>query len=97
MPVGATYTKDEINNTAGQIARQVFAAFESVEQFKVFLDTKPDADLIALSFTQAEVTLLKSAIGDLEQLSNIFLGQVNLASVKDFTTFAKQLIGTGLY
>lgn len=97
MPVGASISQAEINASAGQIARQVFAALDKVEQFKAFLDTKTDPDLVALGFVQADVNVLRSAIGDLEQLSNIFLGQVNLASAKDFRTFAKQLIGTGLY
>jgi len=97
VPVGATATKDEINNTAGQIARQVFAALNNAEQFKAFLDTKTDQNLLDLSFAQADVNTLRSAVGDLEQLSNIFLGQVNLSVAKDFTTFSKLLIGVGLY
>jgi hypothetical protein len=97
VAVGAILTSAEINSTASQVARQVFAALDKVEQFKAFMDTKTDPELVTLGFVQADVNLLRSAMSDLAQLSSIFLGQVNLSVAKDFRTFAKQLIGTGLY
>jgi hypothetical protein len=85
----------EINTQAGVVARTVFSALDQAEKFQAWLLTMPDATLTAApySMTQADVTLIKSTFTDLNQLSTIFKGTVNLASAKDFRAFSKQLIG----
>lgn len=94
---GVPVTAVEVNTTASQIARQVFASLSHVQRFQEFLLATPDATLIALGISSDDVAIIKSAFTDLEQLRTIFEGSVNLAVAKNFRTFSKQLLGTGLY
>lgn len=104
MAVGDQPTHAEINAVALQIVRQVYQASANVVRFKAYLDATTDAAIIALptggatALVQADVTLLKSAMADMNQLMfSIFTGAANLASAKDFRTFAGQILGPGLY
>jgi hypothetical protein len=104
MAVGDQPTHAEINATALQVVRQVYQASVNVQRFQAYLNATTDAAIIALptggatALVQADVTLLKSAISDLNQLMvTIFTGAGNLASAKDFRTFAGQILGPGLY
>lgn len=98
VAVGASVTAADINSTSAQLVRMVFSALTSVQQFKEgCLDTLTDADLIMLGYTAGEVALLRSAVGDLDQLRDLWDGGATLAVAKDFRVFAKRLLGTGLY
>lgn len=98
MAAGRQLTKDTINADAGSIARSVFAGLNAVVQFKTWLDSITDANLIAVyGFLQADVDDLRSGFSDLNQLSTIFNGTANLAVAKDFRAFAKRLNGDGLF
>lgn len=90
---GYIVTADNVNNRAGSVAALVRDALEEAAAFKAWLDTKPDADLVTLGMLQADVTTVKSAMGDLNQLQTIYLGTANLSVAKDFRTFAKLLVG----
>lgn len=93
--VGLSVTKADIDAIAGATARSVNVVFRDVVFFKAYLDTKTDGDLIALGYVQAEVDSLRSAFGDLKQLTDIFNGAATLGVAKDFKTFAKRLWGLG--
>jgi len=69
-----------------------------IERFQTYLVATVDATLLAApySYSQAEINLLKSAYTDMTQLIAIYRGTQNLSVAKDFRTFTKQLIGTGL-
>jgi hypothetical protein len=97
MAVGLTITKDEIDKRAGDIARSFQRSFEDVGTLKGFLDATPEADLIALGYTSAEVASLKTAWNDLAQLTTIWAGQAALAAPKDFREFVRRLWGVGAF
>lgn len=98
MTVGASKTRMDIDATAAQVARQLFSAFEAVKQFKAWLDTQVNADLEALGYSAYDVAVLKSALADLDDLAKAFDGTLpNRPLPYAYQTFAKQLLGTGLY
>ena len=97
MSVGLPVTKSEIDTRAGDIARAFQKQFEDVATMQGYLLQTPDADLVALGFTSDEVTSLKSAFTDLEQLSRIWVGAEALAAPKDFRTFVRRLWGVGAF
>lgn len=97
MSVGLAVTKAEIDSRVGDLARNFQRNFQQVEILKLYFDATVDADLVALGYTSGEVAVLKTAINDLNQLHDIWLGNVNLAVAKDFTTFVKQLWGLGAF
>lgn len=95
MAVGITVTKGEIDQRMGDIARSFQKVFKEHAILKSFLDSKLDADLVALGYTAGEVAVLKSAAADLTQLQTISVGTASLVTPKDFTTFLRQLWGVG--
>lgn len=97
MSVGLPVTKLEIDTRAGDLARAFQRGFAQTETLKDYLDATLDADLIALGYTQAEVTNLKTAVNELHQLFTIWTGAANLASAKDFRTFVKRIWGLGAF
>ena len=94
---GLPVTAAEINNVAGSLIRGLFASMKSVTQFKAFLDTKSENDLVLLGFTTAEVAILKSAFVDLAALVAVFEGTGTRTPAYDHRTFSKLLIGVGVY
>lgn len=94
----AVYTidKNTVNARVGSLAQQVDGALLRIQQFKLFLDTIPDATLIsAYGYVQADIDVIRSSLVDLEQLRTIYQGTANLAVAKDFRAFAKQLYAFG--
>lgn len=94
---GISVTKADVNSAVGVCARTMFSAVQQIRQHKTWLDTQTDANLIALGFVQAEVDQIRSAMTDLDKLRTIFEGTATQASTYDFRTFAKLMIGVGLY
>jgi len=97
MSVGLAVTKQEIDGRAGDVARSFQRAFHDVGTLKLFLDATPDADLVALGYTQGEVTTLKTAINELAQLGTIWTGAAALPVAKDFRIFVQRLWGVGAF
>jgi len=97
MSVGLPVTKAEIDTRAGDIARAFQRAFEDVLTMQTYLEATPNADLIALGYTDPEVATLKTAFADLTQLSRIWSGLDALPAPKDFRTFVRQLWGVGAF
>ena len=95
MAVGLPTNKLDIDPKAGSIAVRLRDVFQEIQYTQAWLAGQPDADLVALGYTQAEVNTLKSALSDLDQLRTIFTGNATLATAKDFRTFAKRLCGLG--
>lgn len=97
MSVGITYTKAQIDGTAGNLARDFENAIVPLERFAQWLQATPDATLISLGYVQAEVNTLKSAyVTDVLTLIAIYRGTSNLATARDFRTFLHQLWGAGI-
>lgn len=97
MPVGLPVTKQEIDTRAGDIARAFQRAFDDVGTMQGFLLATPNADLVALGYTDQEVATLKTAFTDLAQLATIWTGNATLDVAKDFRTFVRQLWGVGAF
>lgn len=97
MSVGLAVTKAEIDTRAGDCARSFQRSFAQVVTLKAYLDATPDADLITLGYSQAEVTNLKTAVGELNQLMTIWNGTANLAVAKDFKVFVSRIWGLGAF
>lgn len=93
MAVGLDANKAEIDSAAATCALQMRETFAAVARLQTYLAATADATLVGLGYTSGEVATLKSAIADLNQLRTIYEGTANLASAKDFRTFAKQLTG----
>lgn len=97
MSVGLVVTKVEIDSRAGDLARSFQRAFLHIPILKSYLDATPDSDLIAMGYTQTEVTNLKTAINELNQLMTIWNGTVNLTVAKDFKVFVSRIWGLGAF
>ena len=95
MPIYLT-DKPTINGRVANLVTTLDATFQRIQQFQAWIQTVPDANLIsAYGYVQADLDVIHSALGDLEQLRTIYQGTVNLAVAKDFRTFAKQLYPFG--
>jgi hypothetical protein len=97
MSVGLAVTKLEIDQRSGDCTRAFQRAFQQVATLKAYLDATVDADLIAMGYTQTEVTNLKTAITELNQLSTIWNGTANLSVAKDFKVFVSRIWGLGAF
>ena len=95
MSVGLNPSRGEIDQQAGIIARDLDSATSRCLDFKSYLDGKQDAELVALGYTQEDVTLLKSAYTDAAKLAAIFRGVTSDAAVYDYRTFLRQIWGFG--
>lgn len=97
MSVGLPVTKTEIDTRAGDIARAFQKSFEDVLTMQTYLEATPNADLVALGYTDQEVATLKTAFADLTQLGTIWNGSASLPEPKDFRVFVRQLWGVGAF
>lgn len=97
MSVGFTATKADIDARAGQLAMAVRDDLLRAAQFCDLLNDTSifanDAALIALGYTQAEVTVLRAAFTDLKALYNLAHAAGTQASPNDFFFNAKHLTG----
>jgi hypothetical protein len=94
VAVGFPLLKTDIDNRAGSLVVQLRDTFEKIRLFKAVLDAfAADADLIALGYNQADVTLLRAAIFDLDKLRQVGVAGATQASVNDFWFSAKKLTG----
>lgn len=95
MSVGLPKARADVDDRAGSLAISLRNTFESIDQFKLFLDAMPDAELTTppYNYTTQEVAYLKSAYNDLAKLGRIYRGELDQSPPYDFTTFAKYLTG----
>lgn len=93
MSLGFPTTKLEIDSRAGQLALTLRDDLTQIQNFKAWLDTQTDAQLIALGYVQAEVNTLRSAYVDLDQLRQVFQGVATRTPAYDYRTFSKLLVG----
>jgi hypothetical protein len=99
MAAGRSVSVAEFNNVWGGLAGNLHAVLKNIEQAQTVLAGYTSADLVALGFVQADADTLKSAAGDMADLAGIFRGaaSTHLTGTYDYRTFAKRLLGTGLY
>jgi hypothetical protein len=95
VSVGYATDKNQVDLISGQISRQIEQWAPDAIKFKAWLDTMPDEDLQAAPFnyTADEVALLKSAMADLAELANVYLGKATVEAARDFGQFSRRLAG----
>ncbi|SRR6266568_507931 len=99
MSVGYPVTKADFDAMSGRLAQSVRDDLYACSRFCALLQSSPwaDANLIALGYTQAEVTTLKAAFTDLGgtgiSLYNIAHGGALPGGPNDFFFNAKLLTG----
>lgn len=98
MSVGRGITKNDIDQRASAVVEQVWNALNEANKFALLLANTNiianDAALIALGYTQAEVTLLRAAINDLGSANGLWgvaHNQKTVTSTNNFFFNAQQL------
>jgi hypothetical protein len=90
MPIvqaGKQFTADDLSRTAGELASQLRDLLQDGNDFRIQLESFPDADLITLGLTQEQINAIKGFfVGDLPTLYNAFAA----------STWVKQLLGLGV-
>jgi hypothetical protein len=93
MPVGIPVDKSTLDTTAGRTVLQLAQTFDQVVRLKNWLDAKTDAELLALGYVAAEITLLRASFTDLSNLVKVARGQGTQAAANDFFFNARKLTG----
>ena len=96
MTVGYPINKDVINSRAGYLIVTLRQVFEGIETMKGVLDRYTTQDLVDMGFDEAtlsEVSTLKSAFTDLNNLAQIANNNGTQATANDFFFWADKLTG----
>lgn len=93
MSIGLVTTKQNLDNDIGLVSLALRNAFRRIEQLRHYFLITPDATLVALGYTQAEVTTIKSAFVDGDTLRLIWEGTNALPVAQDFRVNMDQLAG----
>jgi hypothetical protein len=97
VSVGFTLTKQDIDGRAGQLVMALRDDLYRINQMNtLLLDTSIFADnaaIAALGYTAGEVTTLKAAFADLNQLYLVAHAQATQGATNDFFFNAKHLVG----
>lgn len=91
--LGFPTDKNNIDSRAGFLALTLRDTLADIVNVKTWLDTQQDADLTALGYSAAEVTLLRASFVDMFNLANIAHGQGTQPAASDFFWNAKHLTG----
>lgn len=87
VQAGKQFQAADLQLTAGTVATFIRDYVQDGLDFKVQLESWPDADLVTLGLTQEEVNAIKGFyIGDLPGISNLL----------QQSSWIKQLLGTGV-
>ena len=87
VQAGKQFTADDLRATAGRLASGITASVQASDDFRVQLETWPDADLVILGLTQDQINAIKGFfVGDLPGIRNL----------AQASTWIKQLLGTGV-
>lgn len=84
---GRQVTADQIQMQAGDLGSQLRDVVQRSNNFRIQLETWPDADLVAMGLAQDEINAIKGFfVGDLPGITNLLAA----------STWLKQLLGTGV-
>jgi hypothetical protein len=90
MPIvqaGKQFTAEDVQRTAGDLASLLRDGVQRGNDFRIQLESWPDADLITLGLTQEDINAIKGFfVGDLPAIANLLTA----------STWIKQLLGTGV-
>jgi len=87
--------KMSLDNSVGALAAQIQTWAVRVPDFKAWLDTIPDTDLekAPFNYTTDDVAILRSAVGDMLLLAQLYVGQAELSPARDLSVFIRRLSG----
>lgn len=87
VQAGRQFTSDDLQRTAGDLAALLRDALQRGTDFRIQLESWPDADLLALGLAQDEVNAIKGFyVGDVPGMADAFKA----------SSWVKQLLGTGV-
>jgi len=95
----AQLSKAQFDSLMNGCIQNLDGALLQAQAIQAFFTAHPDADFTTTSgagpinYASGDVTNMKSAFSDLDQLRTIYQGSATLGTAKDFRTFAK-LIAT---
>ena len=95
--VGIQQNKAQLDGTCGLFV-ELENLMDRLERVNTFLLATADSTLLSApyGYAQGDINILKSAFADAMQLVTLYRGTAALAVAKDFRTFSKLTIGTGL-
>lgn len=95
MSVGFSALKNDFDSRAGSLATGLRDALYNCFRFNTLLQSAAwsDANLIALGYTQAEVTLMKAAFTDFTSLYNVAHANGTVPASNDFFFSGAKLMG----
>lgn len=85
--------KSVIDQRMASVVQGLRNGLLDAQRVKDWLDTMPDADLIAKGWTATEVAAMKSAFADLSALGKVAGGQQTVTAANDFFFWARKLLG----
>jgi hypothetical protein len=95
MSAGYVVTKTDSDNMIGAITRDVNSVFTHITQYAAWLDATGHDDLVAMGYSENDIANLRTAIGDLKELADVYTGASVPAQAKDFRIFISRLWGLG--
>jgi hypothetical protein len=93
MSVGFATDKGTIDSTVGSLARAIQQWSARVPTFKDWLDTMPDADLEGLGYSASDVALLRSSVGDMFTLTQVYIGAIDHTPAASLQVFVERVAG----
>lgn len=93
MSLGLPSDKVTLDNRVGQLAWNLRTTLDQVQTVKLWLDGKLDSDLTGLGYSAAEVTTLRAAFTDLDNLRKVAHALATQPAANDFFFNANKLTG----
>jgi hypothetical protein len=97
MAIGFPQDLSDLNSQLGGVAVAVREALRNAQRLQLQIAAVPDATFLAAPYNmaQADINTMRSAIGDLNDLGNVFQGvaSTHLTGTYDYRTFSKLLWG----
>lgn len=96
MAVGLQATKNDLDQRLGTQALQVLQLLTQWQALKTHVDSMLDADLTALGYVTADVTLIRSISTDIGTILSVFTGAAAQgATPYDFRANLRKVAGMG--
>lgn len=93
MSVGYSVDKSALDGIAGSTVQSLRDLLDQVNRVKVWLDATSDATLTGLGYSAGEITTLRAAFTDLDNLRKVARGQQAQTPASDFFFNASKLLG----
>jgi hypothetical protein len=93
MSVGFTTDKGTVDQRAGSLAWQLRSTLDQIQLMKAWLDAQADVVLTNLGYATADITLLRAAYTDLDNLRKVAHGLQAQPGASDFFFNAGKLTG----